>query len=337
MRDGLATIIGAALLYGCASTPDAVYQYYPAKATATYTVTQTVECMADKTDLVVAQTPLLSVSYGADYGSGPYSLAIKPLDSTFANADFTMNWYDDGRLKSINQSTTGQGETILKAVITTAATAASLVGGKSPHPQTKSTLPVCERLKDKPVTLTYTILPELGKSAVLDLGYNEVNNKGLFEELVKTKKMPLLSARIGAPEAVAPLVEAGPSNPDDTVFLKLRSTSRVQIEFVVNESPVSISTAVVPGVKPFSLPIPKAALFGKQVFVLSLSETGSITSLQYGKETGAAGAVNVLNAAATAAAPETETQKAAELKAQADLIVQQQRLAKCQANPDQCE
>jgi hypothetical protein len=84
------------------------------------------------------------------------------------------------------------------------------------------------------------------------------------------------------------------------------------------------------------LPIPKAALFGKQTFSLSLSEAGTITAVDYGKQTGAAGALNAAGSIATAVDPETPTAKAADLKAQADIIAQQQRLLRCQRAPASC-
>ncbi len=94
---------------------------------------------------------------------------------------------------------------------------------------------------------------------------------------------------------------------------------------------------MVPSPKTYLLPIPKAALFGKQNFALSLADSGAVTAIEYGKATGAAGPLNVLGAAATAAAPDSTAAKAAEVKAQADLIAQQQRLTRCQAHPAQCQ
>ena len=99
----------------------------------------------------------------------------------------------------------------------------------------------------------------------------------------------------------------------------------------------SCAKLTAPDAQTYVLPIPKAALFGKQSFSLALSEAGVITSVEYGKNTGAASVLNAAGAAATAQAPETTAAKAADVKAQADLIAQQQRLARCQANPAQCQ
>jgi hypothetical protein len=59
--------------------------------------------------------------------------------------------------------------------------------------------------------------------------------------------------------------------------------------------------------------------------------------VDYGKSNGAAGALNASNAILTAGAPESTASKAADIKAQADLIAQQQRLVRCQAKPESCQ
>jgi hypothetical protein len=96
-------------------------------------------------------------------------------------------------------------------------------------------------------------------------------------------------------------------------------------------------TVAIPSRETYQLPIPKAALFGVQKFSLSLSEAGAITAVNYGKNTGAAGAANAGASIATALTPESTAARAADLKAQADLIAQQQRLHRCQTNPAACQ
>jgi hypothetical protein len=63
-----------------------------------------------------------------------------------------------------------------------------------------------------------------------------------------------------------------------------------------------------------------------------------VTSVQYAKESGLPGAMDVLSAAATAGAavPSTDAERLAALKAQDDLIVENNRHAKCLAQPDKC-
>jgi hypothetical protein len=51
------------------------------------------------------------------------------------------------------------------------------------------------------------------------------------------------------------------------------------------------------------LPIPKAALFGGEQFSLTLSESGAVTSLSYGKTSGAPAALGAANSVATTITP----------------------------------
>jgi hypothetical protein len=87
----------------------------------------------------------------------------------------------------------------------------------------------------------------------------------------------------------------------------------------------------------YGLPVPRAVMFGKQAFAVSIAESGAIGSLQYASNTGAAQAMGAGSAALTALQGETATQKAAELKAQADVIAQQQRWVTCNADPKNCK
>jgi hypothetical protein len=62
-----------------------------------------------------------------------------------------------------------------------------------------------------------------------------------------------------------------------------------------------------------------------------------LTSVQYVSNSGAAGALGSANSLATIAQGETTSAKVAEVKAEADLIAQQQRLLQCQADPKSCK
>lgn len=83
--------------------------------------------------------------------------------------------------------------------------------------------------------------------------------------------------------------------------------------------------------RPYNLPMPKALVFGKLAFGVSFAESGALTSVQYTSNTGLGQALNVTSAAVTAAQGETAA-KAAALKAEADVIAEQQRLARCLAD-----
>ncbi len=327
---------------GCATTPSVTYRYYPAKSSTILTITQTIDCNADKTVVFAVNTVQATTAYTADVAQKPFTLPIKMLDGWFADSDITFKTTEDGRLQSINQSTTGQGEAILKSAITLA-TAAAALGGAAPGGKAPAALPECDviaaRGGGKPVTLIYAKPVDLSTygSAEAFVTLNDApNDKGLYDLL--QKQLPALGVQVhGQTTLDSGATYPSPAPDAGVVLLRLQHVARVQIDFTASGQAFVTSYVLVPLLSTYELPIPKARLFGKQNFALTLSDSGAISSIQYTKGTGAAAALNVLGTAATAAAPETAATKAADVKAQADLIAQQQRLARCQARPSQCQ
>ena len=69
------------LLVGCASTPPLVYKYYPSKATTQVTVTQTIDCDADKR-LIILNTPSISPAvYSSDRSRATSGSGAAPTTS----------------------------------------------------------------------------------------------------------------------------------------------------------------------------------------------------------------------------------------------------------------
>ena len=325
---------------GCATVPDVKFSYYPVKWNAVAKVTQTIGCSKDKTSLATANEPSVTTSYSSDLDKPPFSINIKKLDGFYADSDFTMTYTDDGRLKSINQSTTGQGETIVKAAVTLATTIATmgLVRKRVKHPD--KVLDECTVIEawagaGKPVTLVYETAITLEKLGTTIEMEPAPSSKHLYESFKNKLSKPTVDAGKIVDSASGPRYE-GSSNevPDNMVSLKLQKAGYVDLNFSVYSEPIGSARIVIPGNETYSLPIPKAALFGKQTFSLILSEAGAVTSVGYGKTAGTAGA---LNAAGSVAGFDPTAAKAAALKAQSDLIVQQQRLILCETKPDECK
>jgi len=332
-------IIG--LVTGCASTPNVMYSYYPSRSASTVMVTETVDCNSAQTGLVLTYATTLNTLYSADYSKGPYSIEIRKLDGALADSDVDFSFFEDGRLKSINQSTTGQGETILKSAIGLATALTPLGAG----PEVKGPIPECDIIKTwgggKPVALIFTKSIEYGRD---DDGQpknlNPAPSSADLYTALNLGNLPVLQATITPPGNVTnrgSYVSPSSGSFDNVVLLTLQETENVKVDVTSSGRNIWSGTITIPGNKTYNLPIPKAALFGKQIFALSLSESGAITEIHYGKNTGAAGLLNVATSAATAAAPESTAAKAADIKAKADLIAQQQRLVRCQANPANCQ
>jgi hypothetical protein len=320
---------------GCASVPHVTYTYYPAAWNAVVSVTQTVGCNADKTRLVVVDTPTVTPAYFSDF-TRAYRIKHKDLEGFFADSDMTMTFFDDGRLKGVNQTSTGQGEAIVKAVVAVGATVLSITAAEKGPART---LDECNTIEawggGKPVTLTYrTIVDDKAPRSVVDLDASP-ESKALHALL--QNRLPRLKAEVGsvADSISGPGYDTGASGASSgVVLLELQKTGSVTITVKADGESIGGSRFVVPRSDTYKLPIPKAAMFGKQSFALTLAESGAVTSVGYGKTAGTAGVFSALGSIASA---ETPAAKAAELKSEADLIAQQQRLVLCQTKPDQCK
>lgn len=324
-----------ALLSGCANVPPVTLTYYHATWTATVSVTQTVGCSGDKTRLVVLNSPSVATTYASDL-SKPFHVALSDLDSAFSDSEFTIVFTDDGRLKSINQSTTGQGETIVKSAVAVAASIASMTVGGREEPDVADACRTIETWGGgRPVTLSYkaTIGSEsIGQPVPLPAS---PESRDLYDRLKGA--LPHLELRVGQVTVNASGADYKSPSTDRSfkgVLLTLQKTGVLLLTVYSGESLLDAVRIVVPLPEAYFLPIPKGAWFGKQTFSLALTEAGSIASVGYGKGTGTAGALAALG---TAAGTQTSAARAAELKAEADVVAQQQRLVLCQTRPDQCK
>lgn len=333
----------AAAVSGCARVPDVTYRYYPTKWQTLATITQTVGCNANGTQLVVRNLPSVATSYTSDLEGTPLQLRIKSLEGwvgPFADSDVTMTLTDDGRLKSINQSTTGQGEAIVKAVVTLIATMGILT---KPLP---IPLPECKVIEKwgegKPVSLIYTTT--INSSALgSTVAFLPARESSELHDLI-VRVLPKLSAKVATGAPVQAPASFEPGWWETAVLVELQRTAYADVLFEaeggmapvgqIGKARIVFPMECAGDACRYKLPIPRAALFGTQKFQLVVGESGAVTSIGYTKTSGTAGAVNAVNAALSS---ETATAKAAELKAQADLIAQEQRLVLCQTRPAECK
>jgi len=345
----------AGLLAACATIPDVEYSYYLSKMNAVATVTQTVTCTPDGHSVTVVNTGTLTPSYSADFGRGPYTIRIRAIEGKFggfADSDVTFGFTEDGRLKSVNESTTGQGETIIKSLVSLA-TAVKGAGLFSLVPPAASPCEVVKKWADPSAkglpTASLTYIAELNFSStapqprpVTDFSPAEASAQ-LLKELTDAKaNLPIFQLSIGRLDPGQRAISiAGPdgSSGGDTLKLTLQriATAEIKINAVGKTKPLWTGNVPLPTGQTYDLPIPTAALFGSRKLILALSDAGAITSVEYGKNTGVAGAANAATSIVTALTPETATAKAADLKGQADVIAQQARLNRCLANPTTCQ
>jgi hypothetical protein len=338
-------------LGGCAVTPPTDYQYLPSKGAVTVTVVQSLACsVSNKIFVVQNAQPTIAISYSADFTQDPWVFKASGDDNTLADTDVTFARYDDGRLKSVNSVSTGQGETVLKDVVSIAAVAALVVGTPGDVGDPEQNKEVCEKIhdlnKDGVVSITYSTLSPLDFSTLSkDIPTPVPASSGsseLYALISKFKKVgPLQVFLDPSVKSTLPVqTHVKSSDIGDYRLLRLQTvnygTLSVKDALGVTIARLNVLIPNTDQAKGWDLPVPRTKPFGKSTFVLTLGETGSVTSIEYAKTSSAPGVLNVLSAAATTATPETTAAKVAEIKAQADLIAQNNRLAKCHAQPDQC-
>ena len=135
-----------ALACGCASTPKGSTSYYFPKAETQFVITQTLACNADGSKLHQAITVTPQTAYSSDLDVPPFVLAPHDLSGAFADTDLSLAFTDDGRLSGINFTSTGQGGTLVKdliSIVKAVGVAAAAAPGGLPDPAG-----ACKTIKD---------------------------------------------------------------------------------------------------------------------------------------------------------------------------------------------
>lgn len=329
----VASLTLAGCMSGCATVPDVTYHYYPAGWSSNVTVVRTIACDKAKKHVFILSTSAINTTYFADTSKDPVSIRFADLSGGLgwlSDSDLSVGFTDDGRLKSVNQSSTGQGEAILKAGAALVTTFATIAAADQPSPE-------CERIAQiddgKPVSLIYRATARTAPVATIDFELDRPS-RGLYDRLQMPSFLPTPTLAVTAIKAAPRRVSYEADKFDKVFLLPLQETGSVTLTATVGGESLEALKATVPTGTIYTLPIPKAALFGKQTFSISLADTGAISSIGYGKSSGTAGALSGLN---SVGGLETTTAKAAVLKAEADLIAQQTRLTTCQAKPGECK
>lgn len=342
-------LTASCLLSGaCARTPDVEVSYFLPRSDLALRAVRTVGC--DSRDVLYSTTAVTAVT-AFSRGTAPAdrkSIRLKALDNPMSNTDWGVSFYEDGRLKGINATTVGKGDEIIKTAIQMAQLGVMFF--QPPPSSPEACKLIRERSpKDGMLTLVYTksesFADKIGRSEAMSLDAASVDHALFVLDMALRKP---LCVNVGVPVQEEPWT-AYKGNPTNDVNLALRQPARVKVAVIEamqackytdepeSARPIWAGTVLVPQAgKPYDLPIPKGALFGKQSFELALAESGAVNSLKYGKETGGSGLLGVMNAGMAAIQPDTPAARAAEIKAEADLIAQQQRLIRCQTDPDNC-
>ena len=335
---------------GCSHIPNADVGYYLTRTDVNVAVVRTVTCDANNHVLVAnAATP--TVLHSADTSQRKV-VPLASMAGVFRDADLKFEYFEDGRLKGLNGTSTGQGESILK-------TAAAVVGAMAPFGMVKKddsaaaekekeprkVVPhptECAFIKkagdDKPITLTYQRRIELAAapSSPVDIP-PDVGSRYYASRLAKV--LDGVQVRFGSPQE-QPVPVKGTLRGDGYMMpARHPALLRLTVETLCPDCrPEVIWDGRIPvahlGTE-YEIPLPAARFFGKQATVLGFSESGALTNLQYGTSGGAGEVLNAVTNGLTTYQGRTSAE-AAQVKAEADLIAQQQRLLKCRTAPDTC-
>jgi hypothetical protein len=119
----------ALFLPGCGSMPKVKVGYYLPMASVAVTLTQSATCTAGNVP-ILQNDVLITTNYSRD-PTELYKVDLSQLGNAWSKADAGFEFHDDGRLKSVNTSQTGQGAEATKALLTLVASAAALKNVKA--------------------------------------------------------------------------------------------------------------------------------------------------------------------------------------------------------------
>ena len=298
----------AGIVGGCAHLPDVTVGYYLTRSKVSFKVIRVVACDGNN-NVIVANATTPTVTHSADSNQF-FPIGLSGLRGTFSDTDVKFEFTEDGRLKSINATSTGQGEAIFKSVVSIITPIFALDGGDKSYPTE------CAAIKkatgDKPLTLTY--------EGEVDLSKGPKESQNIPPDTTSNFYAVTLMDAIGKVSAIVgehrfPKPPATYSTQSGDVMIEAQQPGSVQIKVLAGNSDEFQVKPAWQGKLPvaqfgtrYSLPIPAPATFGKQVFAASFAESGALTSVQYVSNTGAGQALNVLSAAQSALKGETTAQ-----------------------------
>ncbi len=313
--------------------------YFLPQTQVTFDVSRTIAC-TDADRIVVVDGASPTVEYSADPDRYE-SIEIAKLNGVGRDTEFTIEYTDDGRLKSINSVGEGKGKEIFDTVVRIAGSIVGVSGQVPLYPK------MCRNIrawgKNKPITLFYRGKVDLTQPMGASLPLNPAPQSLVFHNQLRNV-LGDLTVKIG--RLTQPRAPVEPDGLEQYLMLPVaQPAERVLIVQAVEPSTKStdeiwrgsVTIASQDTDTPYSIPIPRAPLFGSQDTVVEFAGSGALTKLHYGSGSGLPSGLEATASLIEAFEGPTAAERASELKARADEIVQQQRLAACLANPDECE
>lgn len=330
-------LLSTLAISACSQTPPIEANYFGSKTGMAVKLVQTIACDKENRP-IVAFTASANVTQTADYAN-PMKATISGLDGDFGNSDIKFEMTPDGRLKSFNAVNEGNGENIVKSAVSLVGTLAAATSVQPMAEQCKA----LKKLNDKdPITINYERLVENFSESEAETISPTTLSKSYYEKFHEIAGKSCIT--IGSPYTNTPVNLIQTGNANRFVNLPAKQPAFVPVSVTTGRGGSCTQDVLWSGLVPvgqlgraYTLPIPKAAIFGKQTFAVAFDDSGALISLQYAKDSGIVQSLNATQHLAEMAKSSTAAERAAKLGAEADLIVAQQRLVKCQASPETCE
>lgn len=326
---------------GCAHLPDANVRYHLAESKVSFKVVRTIACDSNN-NIYISHIVTPDVVHRADTrDSATVVIPLIKLKGQYSDTDMKFVFYDDGRLKEFNATSTGQGDAILKTISTLPGILRSIHGEPRAFP--KECAAIKKYAGDDPLVLIYHSAVDIRESMfnqdqiipAIDI------SKVILENLGIESGIGLVCAQVVGKITSEPRTDYVKKTND--VLLELREPGLARIKVKAGGSngcqkeTIWDDTIIVAQFgTSYQLPIPKPTAFGKGTLGATFSESGSLTTVQFLGNTGAEQLLSGINSIGNATKGESIQEKLAATKAEADLIAQQQRLIRCLADPEKC-
>ncbi|SLN76714.1 hypothetical protein [Ruegeria meonggei] len=330
------------VISGCAKIPDVSTRYYLTKSTLRLDVTRALSCSpGGQINISNAVSPVIANS--ADL-SRTYPFNLQELKSTFTDPDVTVQFFEDGRLQSINATQTGTAKQIVESSLVVASSVLRDKGipGAAPVPDGLTKCEYIEKHGDKNgiLSLIYSSgmsVPKAGLQEIRPVGASKVYHERLFpsDKVVQAHIHPSDLNPLSPPVNL--------ENDGQPYSLVARQLTKVSIRVHASDDKGQneliwngAALMALPG-NEYKVPIPRRPAFGKQEFQVAFSESGSLKTLKYASTSGSADVIGLTGVLADELQGPSAADQAKALQAEADLIKQRERLAKCRANPSECQ
>jgi len=341
--------MGALLLCGCASVPNSIFSYSLPETRVSIEVTRTVTCVGTN-QIVFTDAVVPSVT---QVRGNPKSFDTSILNGELADTQVTIDYHANGTLKGINAENTGAGKAIISAAIKFAdmfVETTKMSGGDQPSPaQVAELCQLVSGLKDKALTLRFEGRASLADNGVVMLQPSASSSSIVAQFPRAIPKLCVHAKHSSVPAAPFAIAQGKP--PPNTIPLREPGLANLEVLAVwsTNEraAPAICPLAGLPiwegaviatqAGTDYGLPVPALPAFGKTAFSFTLSDSGALQKVTFGKTNGIADAFDGATEALDAAQGSSTAEETKAINEEIELIKAQRKLELCQQDPTQCD